>query len=220
MLRGIRRLLVAAFLPCAIACDPGSGYKTSYRAPTPADGGNSQDVGALVEWMKTTFGGIYRVHSYLVADGSCSASGTDESAQLMAQYFWVNAFEGLGATTEACLCGNTQEECRTFIAQERAGALVACLLQRTATDKVNDHAITHHWQQAGTPDGNNTCVQGGSEDVTFDRNADQIQVDHEQTLVDYPVTDGNCTDARGDAAAHGVACTHRDVLVGTWVASE
>jgi hypothetical protein len=170
--------------------------------------------------MKTAFGGIYHVQSYLVADTSCSASGTDQTAQLMSQYFWVNAFVGVSATTEMCLCGNTEDECRTFIAQVRAGNFVECPLERTATDKVNDHAVTQHWDHAGTSDGIITCVQGGSEDVTFDRNGNTIQIDHKQTNVDYSVTDGDCTDARGGAAAHGVACTQRDVLTGTWVATE
>lgn len=178
--------------------------------------GNEGDDDATVEWLETTFGGIYQLDSYHISETSCSAAGLNRRSEV-GEFFWVHADSSGGVFGELCVCGATVEECQSFAEAVEQGAQVICTLQRIVTDRLNSSTATQRTDIAGTWDGANNCVSGGMETVTFESSGDQIEIDHQTTLLNYVVTDGMCTPARGRAAAQGVPCTARDVITGTLI---
>jgi hypothetical protein len=201
-------LLVVAVLS---GCNP-----RPYRSGSDASADHEADVEATVEWLETTFAGIYQLDSYHVSEGSCSIAGVNRRAEA-GDFFWVHADTGLGPFAEMCVCGASVEECESFAAAVKQGELLRCTLQRRVTDRVTDLAATERIDVAGTWDGANNCLQGGTEVVTFERSSNQIEIDHQQTLIDYVVPDGMCTPDRARIAAQGRPCTMRGVISGTLI---
>lgn len=221
----LRNLARRCCLTCTLCLTLGAcKANPSYESGRANSGDFGQDAGGTeagptLNWMRQTFEGIYQVHSYYVDDRGCSATGDDRAYSISA-YFWVHAFAGLDATVEMCTCGDSLEQCRTFIDQAGSGRPTVCSLQRTATERVSDSEAAHEWQYAGTSDGFQTCQQGGLETVSFERDGKLIRIGHRVTQLDYSTPDGQCSELRGASAAQGVPCTQRDTLEGTFVAAE
>jgi hypothetical protein len=174
------------------------------------------DGEATVEWLETTFGGIYQLDSYHVSETSCSAAGLNRRSEV-GEFFWVHADGSGGVFSELCACGATVEACESFADAVEQGAQVICSLQRVVTDRTSSTTATQRVDVPGTWDGGNNCVSGGMETVTFERRGNQIEIDHQTTLLNYVVTDGMCTPTRGRTAAQGRPCTARDVITGTLI---
>jgi hypothetical protein len=193
-------------------CDP-----APYDSESNGSSNGGDDGEATVEWLESTFAGFYQLDSYHISDDSCSVAGLNRRSEA-GEFFWVHADTSGGVFAEMCVCGNTLEQCQSFADAVERGDQVICTLQRIVTDRTSSNTAAQRIDIAGTWDGANNCVQGGAESVTFERNGNQIEIDHQTTLTTYVVVDGLCTPARGGVAAQGVPCTSRDKISGSLIA--